>query len=480
MKYGITGKQGQTLKAILCVKVFADGPDKNDCGNLHPEAMKLFKSGALPSEPGRKTVHVIGGKKILFLGAGALKDYTKEKAREINARFVREAKAMNETGLVINPALHAKASAEGAFLASYVFDMFKTKKDTGSIEIFFAGADKTKSAEIRDAAILCGNVFLARDLANTPSNVATPEYVASFAEEKLKGLKNLKVTVRDEKWIKKQGMNAFYAVSKGSGVPPRFVEIEYRGAKGNKHAAIIGKGITFDSGGISIKPQSTPLGGIEEMKFDMSGAAAVFAMIRTVAQLGVKVNLNVYMPLTDNMPDGNAYKPGDIIETMAGITVEVISTDAEGRLILCDAIEYARRKKPEYIADIATLTGACSVTFGGITSGVMGNDRMLVANMKKAGDETGELVWELPLHEQYYEWIKGKYADIRNTGTVPKAGTITAGMFLKEFVKDTPWVHVDIAGTAYGITHKPYIPDTGSGMGARLLFDFVKKQEGLE
>ncbi len=480
MKYGIISKKQDSLDALLCVKVFSDGPDKNDCGKNYSEALKLFKNKMIYSETGKKAFHIMAGVKALFVGAGDKKDFNKERAREICGRFVKESKAINEKGILICPSIHAGACAEGAFLAAYTFEQFKTKKENSGVEIFFDCSDRGRAAEIRDAAVLCKNVFLARDLANTPSNVATPEYVAEFVRDKMKGIANIKVTVRDEKWIKKQGMNAFYSVSKGSAVKPRFVEIEYRGKKGNRHAAIIGKGITFDSGGISIKPQSTPLGGIEEMKFDMSGAAAVFAMIRTVAQLGLKINLNAYLPLTDNMPDGNAYKPGDIIKTMAGITVEVISTDAEGRLILCDAMEYARRKSPEYIADIATLTGACSVTFGGITSGVMGNDRRLIENMKKSGDETGELVWELPLHEQYFEWIKGKYADIRNTGSVPKAGTITAGMFLKEFAKDTPWVHVDIAGTAYGITHKSYIPETGSGMGARLLFDFVKKQEGLE
>jgi leucyl aminopeptidase len=272
------------------------------------------------------------------------------------------------------------------------------------------------------------------------------------------------------------GMGAFCAVAKGSDEPARIIIMEYRGGKkGKKPVVLVGKGITFDTGGISLKPQSSALSRIEDMRYDMSGASAVMHVLKAAAELKLKLNIAGVMPCTENMPSGKAYKPGDVLKAYNGKTIEVISTDAEGRLILADAMSYAVEKyRPSALVDIATLTGAVAIALGKAATGMMGSSPELMGLMKKAGAETGERVWQLPLYEDYKELIKSKFADLKNSGN-GEAGTATAGMFLKEFTGGAPWVHLDIAGTAYGIRGKHYIPDGTAGTGYRLLLSFLKK-----
>jgi leucyl aminopeptidase len=265
------------------------------------------------------------------------------------------------------------------------------------------------------------------------------------------------------------GMGAFVAVAKGSQEPGKFIVMEYNRDKGFETIALVGKGITFDSGGISIKPSER----MERMKDDMSGAAAVMAAMEAAAKLQLPLHVVGMIPATENLPDGKAYKPGDILKTLSGQTVEVISTDAEGRLILCDALTYSLRYKPKAIVDLATLTGACVIALGDYVTGLFGNDDALVKRIEEASKKTGEKVWRLPLWDEYFENLKSDAADFKNVGT-RSAGAIIGGIFLSKFVEKTPWVHLDIAGPASIDKDQPYMPKGGTGIGVRLLVQLLR------
>jgi leucyl aminopeptidase len=265
-------------------------------------------------------------------------------------------------------------------------------------------------------------------------------------------------------------MNALLGVAKGSAEPARFIVLEYRGgAKEHPPVALVGKGLTFDSGGISIKPAEK----MEEMKSDMAGGAAVMGAIMAAADLRLPVNIVGLIPATENLPGGRAYKPGDILKSLSGKTIEIISTDAEGRLILADALTYAERFKPVAIIDLATLTGACVIALGDLAIGMLGTDKELKNKLRDAAEKTGERVWELPLWEDYHELIKSDVADFKNTGGRP-GGAITAAAFLSKFIGKSPWVHLDIAGPAWLTKDRSYIPKGATGIGVRLLVQFLK------
>lgn len=270
--------------------------------------------------------------------------------------------------------------------------------------------------------------------------------------------------------LEQLGMNALVAVGKGSAEPPRLIVLEYRGAgDSGRPVVLVGKGITFDSGGISIKPGA----GMEEMKTDMAGGAAVLGTMEAAAGLGLGVNLVGIIPTAENMPDGKACKPGDVVTSLSGQTIEITNTDAEGRLILCDALHYAQKYRPTAMIDLATLTGACVVALGHEASGLMGNDKRLIERLKQAATRCGERVWELPLWDEYGEVMKSDIADLKNAGS-RDGGCITAGWFLKQFVAKTRWAHLDIAGTAWNDKARPYVPKGASGVGVRLLIQFLR------
>jgi leucyl aminopeptidase len=284
-----------------------------------------------------------------------------------------------------------------------------------------------------------------RDLGNLPPNICHPSYLAEEAKSLGKEHKNLKIEIHDEKKLKELGMGAFLAVSIGSEQPPRLIVMNYQGGKkSDKPFVLVGKGITFDTGGISIKPAA----GMDEMKFDMCGAASVFGTLRAVLELQLPINLVCLLACAENMPSGSATRPGDIVSTMSGQTVEILNTDAEGRLVLCDTLTYAERFKPQAVIDIATLTGACVVALGGHTSGLMGNNDELIGQLLDAGKQADDRAWQLPLFDEYQEQLDSPFADIANIGG-PKGGTITAGCFLSRFAKAYNWAHLDIAGTAW-------------------------------
>lgn len=321
-----------------------------------------------------------------------------------------------------------------------------------------SGTDKVKAILLVDAlserqainpikeglAVAKGSA-LARDLGNLAPNICTPSYLATVARDHARGNDKLKVTVIGEKQMEKLGMGAFLAVSRGSRQEGKLIVMEYNGAsKTTKPTVLLGKGITFDTGGISIKPSAT----MDEMKYDMCGAASVFGAMAACLEVKPKKNILFVVAAAENMPDGDAARPGDVVETLSGKTVEILNTDAEGRLVLCDSLTYIEKYKPKAVVDVATLTGACVVALGGVATGLMSNDRKLTDQLLEASRTSGDKAWELPLWDEYRPQLDSNFADLANIGG-RTAGAITAGVFLKQFADKYPWAHLDIAGTAW-------------------------------
>jgi leucyl aminopeptidase len=357
--------------------------------------------------------------------------------------------------------------AEGFMLRDYSFSRYKAKKNGDGIQELIIRKKPSRS-DVKETEHLTGivsAVHFARDLVNTPSNDLVPSSIADIAKKMAGG--KLKVKIFGAKEILKMGMNAFYSVAKGSTQMPQFIVMEYTGKRGPR-VAVVGKAITFDSGGISLKPSA----GMEKMKYDMAGGAVVLGLMKAATSLKMSVNLVGIIPTCENLPGGSASKPGDVVKTLDGKTVEIINTDAEGRLILADAISYTKKMRPTVIINVATLTGACSVALGDEAIAMMGNDQGYIERLKEASRRTGERVWQMPLYDEYKEYIKSEVADIKNSGG--RSGSlVTAGYFLKEFAGETPWVHLDIASTAWTEKGRPYIPKGASGIGVRLLIDMV-------
>ncbi len=372
----------------------------------------------------------------------------------------------------------ASLMAQGMLLALYNFDTFKKAESNKKVKsVALLASDRAAEAALKKGAaegrIIADSVNFAKDMINAPANEMTPSVMAARAKAAAKDV-GLKLKVLEADDCKKLGMGAFLGVAKGSRQPPKFIVMEYRGGKPADRRqgpyVIIGKGITFDSGGISIKPSE----GMEKMKYDMAGAGAVIAAIRCAAALKLPVNLVAIAPCTENMPGGAALKPGDMVRAMNGKTIEIISTDAEGRLVLADALCYAARYKPRAVIDIATLTGACVIALGDFAIGLMGNDRKLIDDVREAGEAGNERAWELPMWDEYVDAMKGDVTDLKNVGG-RKAATVTAGKFLQEFV-DYPWAHLDIAGTAWEEKGRPYCPKGATAVGVRLIVEFLKRK----
>ncbi|MGC2061622.1 MAG: leucyl aminopeptidase [Thermodesulfovibrionales bacterium] len=356
---------------------------------------------------------------------------------------------------------------EGALLGLYTYDRYKKEKETKSVHeiTILTKPSKALDDHLRTVEALASGVSFARDLVNAPSNDMTPSDMAKAALS-LKG-KNIAVRVIERKACDKLGMGSYLSVSKGSAEPPKFIVLEYKGAR-KPPVVLIGKSVTFDSGGINIKPSD----GLEKMKYDMAGGAAVLGIMKAAATLKLPVSLVGILPATENLPGGNATRPGDIVRSIDGTTIEIINTDAEGRLTLADALGYAKKYKPSAVIDIATLTGACSIALGNETIAMMGTDRTLLDTLRQAAAFTNEKVWEMPLYEEYREYLKSDVADIKNIGG--RTGSlVTSACFLKDFAGDTPWVHLDIAGTAWTEKDKPYTPRGASGIGVRLIVDVI-------
>ncbi len=374
----------------------------------------------------------------------------------------------------VQPADSAQAMVEGCLLGSYQFKKHHTKDDEEQKveKITLLEREKLKLAGVREGiekgVIYAEAAMLARDMVNEPANHMTPSHMAHVAQEAADQY-GLDIRVLDRQGIVKEKMGALLGVAQGTSEPPKFIILSYKGdSAGRKTICIVGKGLTFDSGGISLKPQEF----MSDMKGDMSGGAAVIAAIGAIARLKVKKNVTAIIPATENLPGGRALKPGDVLQASNGKTIEVVNTDAEGRLILADALSYAVKNKLSPIVDYATLTGACHIALGDSYAGVFTNNQQLADVFLAAGNKAGENFWQLPLPDEYKEMNKSDVADIKNSGG-RYGGAITAALFLQEFVGDTPWVHVDIAGPFMSDKAKGIMVKGATGFGVRTLIDFV-------
>ena len=427
----------------------------------------------------------IRARRLLLVGAGKREDFSFDTVRKVSgtaARFLRGKGARSMAILrrsQLDLAQAAQAAVEGALIGLFEPDMYKTEhKEERRIDELVLVAAMPDSDNGLERGVECGRIIgeavnLARELSNEPSSTLTPTELAERARETATRF-GLDIDVLDEARMKELGMGALLGVARGSDEPAKLIVLRYMPEEaepmGNdaETIAIVGKGITFDSGGISIKPAE----GMEKMKYDMSGAAATLASMRAIAQLKPRVNVIGVMPSTENMPSGRAYKPGDVLRAMSGKTIEVINTDAEGRLILADAIAYARKLGATKIIDLATLTAAVSIALGPINAAVLGNDQGFIDEFRQAGRDVGERFWQLPMDEEYGEMIKSDIADIKNSAG-RYAGTITAAYFLREFAEETPWLHLDIAGTAWENERKPYMSKGPTGIAIRTLINYV-------
>ncbi len=431
------------------------------------------------------TLGAINAKHVILLGMGKKEDLTNNKIRSLSATALRAAKKLHSSSVAVIPSDFitytndlqriAQAIVEGTLLGTYQFNYYKTSKtiDQTIRNLFLIENDQRNTAAlnkgIRAASIIGPSVNLARDLVNHPSQYMTPTKMALYAQEIAKE-SNLELSILEKEDMENEKMFTLLAVSQGSVEPPKMIVLKYIGDVGNKQiTAFVGKGVTFDSGGISIKP-SLNMG---EMKDDMAGGAAVLGAMAAIGKLKPRINILGIIPCTENMPSGSAYKPGDVIYSMSGKTIEIISTDAEGRLILVDAITYANKLGATQIIDIATLTGACVVALGSVTSGLISNNTALCQQVLQASADTGEKMWELPSFIEYKKDIKSTIADLKNSGG-RMAGAITAGLFIEEFVENTPWVHIDIAGTANIEKEDGYNLKGATGVGTRTLIQLAQ------
>src|SRR3954447_4719205 len=438
------------------------------------------------AKPGLKRVAVAhedapggGRRRVLVAGLGKRDELDGEKARVAAAAVAGRAKELGAVSLSwAAPDGQAGPVVEGTLLRLYEFDQFKSKdddddEDGGGIESLELAGEGVAEEDVDHARVAAEAANRARDLQNLPANVATPTFLAERAGEIADQFDSLEVELLDRDAIVARGMGAFAAVAQGSHVEPRLIVLRYSGGGGGPHLGFVGKAVTFDTGGISIKPAAK----MYEMKFDMSGGGTVIESMGAIAELGLPGTITAIVPSTENMPSGHAVKPGDIVTAMNGTTIEINNTDAEGRLILADALCYAVEQGVERIVDLATLTGAIIIALGSSFVGLFSNDDDWYAEVEAACTATGELGWRLPLHPQYLELTKGQYADLTNAAAERKAPSSYAAEFLRQFVDYRPWVHMDIAGTAWGL-NRPYVGKGASGFGVRTLIELARRTAG--
>jgi leucyl aminopeptidase len=417
-----------------------------------------------------------GVRRVLIAGLGKRSEFDPERARVAAAAAAGRAKELGAVSLSwADPGGDGVIAAlvEGTLLKLYSFDRFKSAGDdeADSVETLELAGEAISESELELGRVAAEAANAARDLQNLPSNVATPSFLADQAVEIAGQHEALEVELLDREQIVARGMGAFAAVAQGTDEEPRLIVLRYRpkGAAG-PHLAYVGKAVTFDTGGISIKPSAK----MQEMKMDMSGGAAVLQAMDAIARLGVPVTLTAVVPATENMPSGHAIKPGDVVTALNGKTIEIINTDAEGRLILADALAFAVEEGAERIVDIATLTGGVLVALGHTHCGLWSNDDAWYDTVEAACDASGEIGWRLPLHPEYLELTKSSVADLQNSSDQRVAVSNYAAEFLRQFVDDRPWVHVDIAGTAWGSTRN-YLGKGANGFGTRMLVDLARR-----
>jgi leucyl aminopeptidase len=457
-------KKSTSLKAHIRFRFEGDSPRIDD----------------FTGEPNETAIRYDSGVCVVHVGLGKKTDYADYRLRSAAATAVRTLAGLKRTSAALFPPANLKghaAAVEGAVLGTYVFDRYLSKKPQ-RVTVLDVVSESLTARDLREIQAVCDGVFAARDLVNDNAGVVTPAYLAAQARA-IGKRGGMTVQILDEKQIHAKGMGLLEAVGQGSPNPPRLVLMHYRGNPGSKEvSAVVGKGITFDSGGLNLKPS----GHIETMRIDMAGAATVLGLMQTLGQLRPKVNVTGVCACAHNAIQGNAYCPGDIIRAYDGTTVEICNTDAEGRLALADAIAYVRDTvKPSRIVDLATLTGGILITFADVLCGLFASDDALAAELMAAGEATHERMWRLPVYQEFRDAMKGDRSDLRNLATFKRgyASSITGAAFIRAFSGDTPWAHLDIAGTAFNENDpRGETPRHATGFGVRLLVQFLKSIEG--
>lgn len=425
--------------------------------------------------------------RIIIVGLGEKKEFDLTQVRNCFAILGRKAKDLKikSVGLSLSFAKTtpfnlkqiAHGITEGLILGTYKFLRYKSEKEKAEekeIESVEVAVEKAQDLVLIKEGIGRGEIFsqatiFARDLVNEPASVTTPSYLSQVAKKLV--CDEIKCQVYDKTQMEKMGLGGVLGITRGSDEPPKFIRLEYKPAKTNKKIVLVGKTVTFDSGGLSLKPSEA----MGTMKLDMAGGAAVLGIFSALAALKPKVWVIGLMPAVENMPSGKALKPGDILKSHNGKTIEIVNTDAEGRVILADALALGAEEKPDILIDLATLTGACMVALGEKVAGLFATDKIMVDKIETASAEVGEAVWPMPLVKDYQELLKSEIADVRNISTSKYGGAITAALFLKEFVDPkTPWVHLDIAGPAFNEKDTPFIPHGGSGFGVRTVLNLLE------
>ena len=445
---------------------------------LNGQVSQAFERGDMKGKHGETTTFYSEHGPVIVIGLGKESEFETECIRKVGGTLAKKAIAKKYAHVACEnfggkgTADFGQALAEGLIMGSYQFNDYMTKKKDELFELNKVTVSGGSKVGLDKGAITANGVCFARDLGNHPGNVSTPTRLADEAK-KIGRRGKMKVSIFERDKFTEMGMGGLAGVAAGTDEPPKFILMEYWGTKkSSKPKVLVGKGLTFDSGGISIKPAAK----MDEMKFDMCGSAVVLGCMHAIATLKPKINVVAAISSTENMSGSRAYKPGDILTAYNGKTIEVLNTDAEGRLILADALSYvSKHYDPAFILDFATLTGAVLIALGHVATGIMGTDEKLVERVKRSSAKTGEKVWELPLWEEFCEQVQSKIADVKNIGAPMQAGTIAGGAFLKEFVgENIPWCHFDIAGTAWGEKEKPYGPKAGAtGNVVRLVLDLM-------
>ena len=465
---------------LICIGVYKDRSFTPGASDLTQDLKNMIKSGVdvgdVKGKVGEVNFFYYNNRRFALIGLGDKEKVTSEVVRlatgsAIRAAITKKAKTVT-VDCFCSELDSCQAMGEGAVLGSYQFIDYKTN----SIDSFIVEEVSINGCNDQglNKGVAIGNaICFARDLGNHPGNISTPTYLANAAEE-ISKIDEMTLKVFDREEFTEMGMGGLAGVAQGTDEPPKFIVVEYNNGGDEKPKVLVGKGLTFDSGGISIKPASK----MDEMKYDMCGSIVVLGVLHALSILKPKINVVGIIPSTENLNGSKAFKPGDILKAYNGKTIEVLNTDAEGRLILADGLSYASKHyDPEFIIDFDTLTGAVVVTLGHVETGVMGTDEKLMRKVKESSKSTGEKVWELPLWPEYCKQIKSDIADVKNMGSAGQAGSIAAGAFLKEFVgKDIPWVHFDIAGTAWGAKPSSINPKgSATGVGIRLVLDMLEK-----
>ncbi|MBN2042812.1 MAG: leucyl aminopeptidase [Candidatus Aenigmarchaeota archaeon] len=478
------------IRTELLVLPFSEEDVKKISKKAHKyrEITDSVKSGDFTGESGKSVLlrNIDGKKRILLAGMGKEKEIDQEGIRKACAHSLKVAKSLKLKSLSvlcegfgkISGPKAAKSIVEGIILGNYEFDKYKQedrkkKKDVEEFTVYYNEPDMSEVRKVaKETRTVCENTNWVRDMVNEGGDVIHPDRIARIAEG-LAGKSRLKIKILDEKQLRKMGMELLLAVGDGSRYDTKMIVLEWNGSKAKEKVALVGKGITFDTGGLYVKPSPY----MDDMRCDKAGALTVLGIMKTVSELNLKRNVVGIMPLAENMIGPKSFKPGSVIKSYSGKTVQIVDTDAEGRLILADAVTYAEKDmKADTIIDMATLTGSCVISFGEYVAAMLSNDDDLAKKLFDSGEETNERVWRMPAYKEYADEMKGDIADLKNVGyrRGRNAGTITAGMFIKSFIECKKWAHIDIAGTAWYEKPMGYQPKDATGFGVRLITEFLK------